>query len=164
MRQRDDLAELEADRARAASYDHERVHKPVRLSEALAMDEEPERLVPCRVCGTEVPMAGIAVWCAKRATEHLLGRGEEGLWQGQVMLCRACHAEDTRQHEKNLAAFDAKYRDVMRTAKSEGRLGEYHRSWLMSNGCREQVDALEARFAREAEKRSARRGGRKEEL
>ena len=159
-----DRIEREAELARARSQDAQRVRRMVRIGQALGDDcGEPDRVVPCRRCKAPTPMSGFAVWCAKRATEYLVSHGLEGLYEGQVMLCRDCRLVDQREHEAALAELDARFREIVRAAKDDGKLGEAHRRWLIDHGHREVVEALEQRFARDAEKRAARRGGRRGE-
>lgn len=93
---------------------------------------------------------------SKRIGDPTVDTCEECGGPSDRLLCRTCHAEREERHLANLAQFDADFRKVVRHAKETGALSAGDKAWLLRHSCKDTVEALEARFKREDEKRGGR--------
>lgn len=157
--------ELEAWRARAALNDAARIREVVHVTEALADEDDygPARTVACRQCGRSVEMSGFGWWCAKRSSELLMRQGEPPLDQDTIMLCPGCRGIADARASADFAAVYAKQVPLIKGAKERGYLTHEETRWLIANGMKDTVDALEERFKRQANKRGPTRPADMEE-
>jgi len=139
-------AEVAEEHARARSNDSKRLGRVTRLRE----DDEPQRIVPCRDCGTEVELSEFAWQMAQRASDMLAKRGEPPLEDGELTRCAPCGAK-WRAKANGVAEADLKtVQSVVREAKAKGYLPASEAAWLKKHGHGDSVTALLERFAKES--------------
>jgi hypothetical protein len=116
---------------------------------------EPQRIVPCRDCGTPVELSQFAWEMAQKASEYLARKGEPPLEDGELTRCELC-GNDWREREyQRTMARHVGIRAIIGKAKQEGRLEAGDRGWLERNDARDVVAMLDARFERLREQRKA---------
>ena len=106
-------------------------------------------MVPCRDCGEQVEISAFAAGLARGAAkDRLVQLGQPPLKRNELTRCEPC-GEKWRARELQEAWGNAEHAaKLIRAGKATGKLSDFDRRWMIDNGYRESVEALENLWAK----------------